>query len=94
MYNRSNPWADMIFGQVLMCRLVVDAAIKAFVPQYWVKVDAGPDAFLPRCEPRLDPLEFHGRRRSGFAAQKTNQASGSVSHGSDRIDARRRTHDE
>ncbi len=69
MYKRLNPWANTMLSQVLIGRLVVDATIKTCNPQNWVNVDALPDAHMPRSEPRLNPLEFHGRRSSGIAPQ-------------------------
>lgn len=75
MNNGLNPWADAMLGQLLTCRLVFGVALKTCDPQNWVNVDAVPDACLPRREPRLNPLEFHGRRRSSAVPQRDDAAN-------------------
>ncbi len=93
MYKRLNPWANTMLSQVLIGRLVVDATIKTCNPQNRVNVDALPDAQMPRSEPRLNPLEFHGRRNSGIAPQRSNKAHVSGVHGSNRDNTRRTEHE-
>ena len=85
MNNGLNPWTDTMLSQLLICRLVVDAALKTCDPQIWVNVDAIADATLPRHEPRLDPFEFHGRRRSSVVSQRANTANGSGTRRSKRV---------
>ncbi len=77
LYKGLNPWANTMLRQVLIGRLVVDSTIKTRNPQNWVHVDALPNAHKPRSEPRFNLLEFHGRRRSGIAPQRSNKAPGS-----------------
>lgn len=74
MYNRLNPWADAVLGQMLICQLAYDIALKTCDPQNWVNVDAIPDACLPRRDRTLNPFEFHGRRHPGSAQHSANTA--------------------
>ena len=77
MNNGLNPWTDTMLSQLLICRLVVDAALKTCDPQIWVNVDAIADATLPRNEPGIDPFELHGRRRTSVMPQGANATIGS-----------------
>lgn len=54
-------WADTILGRIRVCQALTDIALKNCDPRNWLSVDAVPDVCS---EPRLDPLEFHGQRRS------------------------------
>ena len=87
MYKGLNPWANTMLSQVLIGRLVVDATIKACNPQDWVNVDSLPSAPMPRGEPRFNPFDFHGRRSSGIAPQRSHKANGSGVLGSNRVKA-------
>jgi hypothetical protein len=59
MKNDLNPWADAMLAQLWICQLANHIALKTCDPQNWMT-----DAYLLPREPRLNPLEFHGRRRS------------------------------
>lgn len=75
MNHSLNPWADVMLGQLLMCRWAVDVGVKTCNPQNWVDLDAVSDAAYRPSEPRLNPLEFHGQRRS-LAVQRRANAAG------------------
>lgn len=62
MKNGLNPWADAMLSQLLICRLAVSVSLKTCAPQTWGLVGAVPDKEMPRRGPRLNPMEFHGRR--------------------------------
>lgn len=70
MNNGLNPWADAMLGQLLICQWANEIALKTCDPQNCVRVDAVPDTCYPLYEPRLNPLEFHGRRHSSAAPQE------------------------
>ncbi|MCB2006252.1 MAG: hypothetical protein R3E92_00140 [Burkholderiaceae bacterium] len=72
MKSALRPWADVMISQMLICRLAVHTTIKTCAPQHWVNVGAVTDASLPRHEPRLNPLEFHGRRRPDSVSQRAS----------------------
>ena len=64
-----NPWADVMLSHLLMGKLSYDVAVNVCgVPLRMV------DAQLQCYEPRLNPLEFHGRRDSRSISQRTDSA--------------------
>ena len=84
MKNALRRWADVMISQMLICRLAVHTTIKTCAPQNWVNVGAVPDPRLPRHEPRLNPLEFHGRRHPSAVQQQASEATESGTHCSNR----------
>lgn len=60
----NNPWVELWHEQMWFCRQITDVAAKT------IDLDLPPDpqALSDRClcpmEPRLNPFEFHGKRRS------------------------------
>lgn len=52
-----NPWADVMLSHLLIMQLACDVSLKASVAPL-----RSIDADLPCHEPRLNPLEFHGKR--------------------------------
>lgn len=64
MKNDSNPWVDVMIGQLLICRWANVIALKICDPRAWEMTDAVIAESIPRHEPRLNPFEFHGLRRS------------------------------
>lgn len=61
----NNPWVDVWIEQLWICWQATDVAART------VDLDLlDPRALADRClhprEPRLNPLEFHGKRRSAL----------------------------
>lgn len=67
-------WADAMVGQIRICQVVTDIAIKNCDTRNWLNMDAVPDECS---EPRLDPFEFHGRRCSSDVPQQADTANAS-----------------
>ncbi|MEO8280290.1 MAG: hypothetical protein ABI564_11415 [Ideonella sp.] len=59
-----NPPASAMIGQLLVYQMISNFALKTCNPLSYMNVDVIVDATVPCAEPRLDPLEFHGQRRS------------------------------
>lgn len=75
MYKRMNPWAGTMLGQPPFCEWSIGFALKRCDPQRWVIPGAADGAPQPRRQPRLNPLEFHGRRRPSAMAQRAKPAT-------------------
>ncbi len=76
------PWANTMLGPIRICRVFTDLTLENCDPQNWLNVDAAPDVCS---EPRLDPFEFHGRRRSNTVPQSPPAAGDSNHRKSKRI---------
>lgn len=68
------PWANAMVGPIRIFRVVTDLTLKTCAPHNWLNVDAVPDVCA---KPRLDPFEFHGRRRSIATPQNADTANAS-----------------
>ena len=65
-----NPWADVMLSHFLIAKLVCDVSLKVCgAPLKTV------DVHLPCNEPRLNPLEFHGKRSSTAGVQRADAES-------------------
>ncbi len=59
-----NPWFDAMLEQMWVYRQVTDVVAKTVRPDLQNDSHALTDRRLHPSEPRLNPLEFHGKRRS------------------------------
>lgn len=58
-----NPWFDAMLEQMWVYRQVTDVVAKTVGPDLQHDPQALTDRCLHPSEPRLNPLEFHGKRR-------------------------------
>ncbi len=68
MTHFNNPWAELMLEQMWLCQQAADVASKCMDAQLLVDSQALSDYCLRPSEPRLNPLEFHGKRRPGAPA--------------------------
>ena len=61
--NFGNPWVDMMLRQVWIVGQVSEVAVKCVDPQLLSDPQSLSDYCLYPTEERLNPLEFHGKRR-------------------------------
>lgn len=61
--NFSNPWFDAMLEQMWIVRHATETAAKCIDPELISDPQALTDYCLEPTEQRLNPLEFHGRRR-------------------------------
>ena len=59
----NNPWADLWLQQMWICQQAAEAASKCIDGELLLDSQALTDYCLEPSEPRLNPLEFHGKRR-------------------------------
>ena len=59
----TDPLADAMLGQTLIGVQAGRWLFRCFDPLTFVNLDGVEEACAPRREPRLNPLEFHGRRQ-------------------------------
>lgn len=60
----SNAWAEMMLEQLWICRQVNELVARTIDPQLLLDGQALTERCLHPTEQRLNPLEFHGKRRS------------------------------
>lgn len=59
-----NVWVDIVFQQICCVRLATVVAAQSFEICWQLGPQSLCDHCLPRSSEPLDPMEFHGRRRS------------------------------
>ncbi|MEO8057244.1 MAG: hypothetical protein ABI671_02885 [Burkholderiales bacterium] len=65
MTNRSNNlWVEALVKQMWVCTQIADVVAKTVGSDLRPDLQTQNDASLRPIEPRLNPLEFHGKRRS------------------------------
>ena len=75
MTSRFNtPWVKAWLEQMWVCSQVTDVVAKTVGSDLRLHPQALPDRALYPNEPRLNPLEFHGKRRS--APRRTDRLPG------------------
>lgn len=60
----NNTWVNVWLNQMWICRQVTDVVAKTMDSDLWLDPQALTGRGLRPSEPRLNPLEFHGKRRS------------------------------
>lgn len=60
----NNPWLEAMLEQMWFVRQATDTAAKCIDPELLHDAQALSDYCLQPTERRLNPLEFHGKRRS------------------------------
>ena len=58
-----NPWFAVVLEQMWICRQATEVVAKCIDPQLLLDPQALTNYCLHPSEPRLNPLEFHGKRR-------------------------------
>ncbi len=61
--NFINPWAEAILEQMWIVRQTTDVTARSMDPEFLLDPQAMTDYCLHPSTERLNPLEFHGKRR-------------------------------
>lgn len=64
MHDALNPWTRAMLIPLWTCHRLAEVAFKTCDPKRWggVDLEALLTGHVPRCRPRLNPIEFHGCR--------------------------------
>lgn len=69
LFSFNNPWAEMMIEQLWLYRQSTEVAAKCFDAELLTDPHALSDYCLNPTEKRLNPIDFHGKRRSPSARQ-------------------------
>lgn len=65
-----NPWFELVLEQTWIVRQATETAAKCIDPELMLDPQALSDYCLEPTEERLNPLEFHGKRRAAVPRKR------------------------